>query len=46
MQNGWPELFDEISEAQVSHNEDKRPFVLSEREFGKQGNVQVKISFF
>ena len=39
IQNGGPDLFDEISEATMHHNEDKW-------EMGKHGNVQDKIRFF
>ena len=45
IQNGGADLFDEISEAKILHNEDKPAFALREREFGGQGNVQSKIRF-
>ena len=46
IQNGGPDLFDEISEATMLHREDKRAFALREREFGRHGNVQEKIKVF
>ena len=38
VQNGGPDLFDEINEAKMFHNEDRRVFAPREREFGKQKN--------
>ena len=45
-QNGGLDLFDQISEAKMFHNEDKRASALTEREFRRHGNVQDRISFF
>ena len=42
-QDAGPDLLDEIGEAKMLHNEDKRAFALSEQEFGGHGNVQSKI---
>ena len=36
---------DEIGEAKMLHNEDKRAFALIEQEFGGHGNVQSEIGF-
>ena len=45
IQNGGPDLFDDKSKARMLHKEDKPVFALRAREFGRQGNVQDKISF-
>ena len=46
IQNGGPDLFDEISEATMLHKEDKRASALRERVFGRHCNVQDKFKVF
>ena len=46
IQNGGPDLFDEVNEAKMLHEEDKRAFAARRWEFGRHGNVQDKIRFF
>ena len=44
IQNG-PDLIDEMSEANVLYNENKRAFALREHEFGGHGNVRARSVF-
>ena len=43
---GGPDLLDDVREAQMLHNEDKRAFAVRKREYEGHGKVQRKIRFF
>ena len=46
IQNGGPDLFDELREAKLLHREDKRAHALRRREYERYGNVQSEINIF
>ena len=46
IQNGGPDLLDEVREAQMLYNEDKRAFAVRKREYEEHDKVQRKIRFF
>ena len=46
IQNEGLDLIDEMSEANMLYNENKRAFALREHEFGGHGNVRARSVFF
>ena len=46
IQNGGPDLHDEVREAQMLHNEDERAFAVRKRVYEGHGKVRRKIRFF
>ena len=45
IQNGAPDLLDEMSDSKMLYNENKRAFALREHEFGGHGNVRARSVF-
>ena len=46
IQNGGPDLFDELREAKLLHREDKHARALRRPEYQRHGNVESKINIF